>query len=297
LAIRQQPSPNTFEFDQFTNQDLGDYNFTLNRHFKIKTLTNQNGNVICCYKPYPEQALWAGGEAWETRFILQKSLILFCFATIKRGLNSLRNFLCPVLIHPVTRGVLGFAAALGTSAFLAAPAQALLVYNTTLAPEVAGATGSGTATLTIDEIANLMTIQVDFQGLSGNTTVSHIHGPTAVPFTGIAGVMTTSPSFAGFPTGVTSGTYNNLLDLLATSTYRAVFITANGNTVQGARDAFLAALAGNKAYLNIHSSTFAGGEIRGFFVQQVPGPLPIFGVGAALAWSRRLRRRLAASAT
>ena len=171
------------------------------------------------------------------------------------------------------------------------------MYNTTLAPEVAGATGSGTATLTIDEIANLMTIQVDFQGLSGNTTVSHIHGPTAVPCTGPAGVLTTSPSFAGFPTGVTSGTYNNLLDLLATSTYRAVFITANGNTVQGARDAFLAALAGNKAYLNIHSSTFAGGEIRGFFVQQVPGPLPIFGVGAALAWSRRLRRRLAASAT
>ncbi len=109
--------------------------------------------------------------------------------------------------------------------------------------------------------------------------------------------MTTIPRFANFPTGVTSGTYSNILDLLVSTTYNNTFITANGGTVQGARNAFLAALAGNKAYLNIHSNAFPGGEIRGFFVQQVPGPLPIFGVGAALAWSRRLRRRLAASAT
>ncbi|MCX5954233.1 MAG: CHRD domain-containing protein [Cyanobacteria bacterium] len=64
-----------------------------------------------------------------------------------------------------------------------------------------------------------------------------------------------------------------------------------------ARNAFLAALAGNKAYLNIHTTAFPGGEIRGFFMQQVPGPLPVLGIGAALAWSRRLRRRLAANAT
>jgi hypothetical protein len=196
----------------------------------------------------------------------------------------------------VTNAGLAFATALGTSALLAAPGQAL-VFNTTLAPEVAGATGSGTAMLTIDEIANTMAIQVDFLGLSGNTSVSHIHGPTASPFSGTAGVMTTTPTFAGFPVGVKFGTYSTILDLLAASTYRAGFITANGNSVPGARNAFLAALADNKAYLNIHTAgTFSSGEIRGFFVQQVPGPLPIFGVGAALAWSRRLRRRLAASA-
>jgi hypothetical protein len=81
------------------------------------------------------------------------------------------------MIGPVTRGALGFAIALGTSALLAAPAQAL-VFNAVLGPEAAGATGSGTASLTIDELTNLMAIQVDFQGLSGNTSVSHIHGPT-----------------------------------------------------------------------------------------------------------------------
>ena len=63
-----------------------------------------------------------------------------------------------------------------------------------------------------------------------------------------------------------------------------------------ARDAFLAALLDGKAYLNVHSNTYPGGEIRGFFAQvPVPGPVPLLGAGAALGWSRRLRRRQAAS--
>ncbi len=199
------------------------------------------------------------------------------------------------MVRPSTRTVLGLAVALGTSALLGAPAQAL-IFKTTLGPEVGGATGSGNATLVIDEVTNDMNIDVNFQGLSGTSTVAHIHGPTANPFIGSAGVMTTTPTFSDFPAGVSSSTYSNILNLLAAGTYRAGFITASGGTVQGARDAFLAALIGKKAYLNIHSSTFGGGEIRGFLVQQVPGPLPIFGVGVAMAWSRRLRRRLAASA-
>lgn len=194
------------------------------------------------------------------------------------------------------RAALGFATVLGAAALLITPAQAK-IYKANLAPEVAGATGSGTATLSIDELTNLMAIQVNFLGLSGNTTAAHIHGPTASPFTGTASVMTTTPSFSGFPAGVSSGTYSNILDLLAATTYRSGFITANGGSVSGARNAFLAALDDEKAYFNIHTSAFPGGEIRGFFVEQVPAPLPVLGAGAALAWSRRLRRRLAASAT
>ncbi len=175
-------------------------------------------------------------------------------------------------------------------------AKALLIYNAILAPEVSGATGSGTAVLSIDEVANLMNIQVDFQGLSGNSTVAHIHGPTAVPLIGTASVITTTPSFANFPGGIKSGTYSNILDLLANTTYRAGFITANGNTTTGARDALLAALNGQKAYFNVHSNTFPGGEIRGFFQeQQVPAPLPVLGAGAAMAWSRKLRKRIRAA--
>jgi len=175
-------------------------------------------------------------------------------------------------------------------------AKALLIYNAILAPEVSGAMGSGTAVLSIDEVANLMNIEVDFLGLSGNSTIAHIHGPAAVPLIGTASVITTTPSFANFPNGVKSGTYSNILDLLASTTYRAGFITANGNTITGARDAFLTALNGQKAYFNVHSTTFTGGEIRGFFQkQQVPAPLPVLGAGAAMAWSRKLRKRIGAA--
>jgi len=98
------------------------------------------------------------------------------------------------MVRLSTRTALGLAVALGTSALLGAPAHAL-VFKTTLGPEVVGATGSGNATLLIDEVTNNMYIDVNFQCLSGSTTVSHIHGPTASPLTGTAGVMTTTPTF------------------------------------------------------------------------------------------------------
>ena len=180
---------------------------------------------------------------------------------------------------------------------LAAPDAQASVFRTTLGPEAAGATGSGVASVLIDDLTDLMTLKVDFSGLSGTTTVSHIHGPTAVAGVGTAVVMTTTPSFPGFPAGVSSGSYEQVFNLLAASTYRAGFITANGGTTTGARDAFVASLLNGKAYLNVHSSTYTGGEIRGFFAQEVPvpGPVPLLGAGVALGWSRRLRRRQAAS--
>jgi hypothetical protein len=193
---------------------------------------------------------------------------------------------------PLSFAALGLA---GLSALAGAPAQALS-YETILGPEVSGAMGTGSATVKIIEASNQMKVNIAFSGLSGNTTVAHIHGPTTVAGTGTAGVMTPTPTFPGFPAGVKSGSYEQTFDLLSTSTYRAGFITANGGTAAGARDAFLAALLDGKAYLNVHSSTYPTGEIRGFFAPSpVPGPLPLLGAGAGLAWSRRLRQRLASS--
>jgi CHRD domain len=92
-----------------------------------------------------------------------------------------------------TRPALGIAVALGTSALLGAPAQALM-FKTILGPEVGGATGSGNATLLIDEVTNDMYIDVNFQGLSGATTVAHIHGPTARSLSHIStGTVTLPP--------------------------------------------------------------------------------------------------------
>ena len=149
--------------------------------------------------------------------------------------------------------------------------------------------GTGFATVDYDNSAHTLLIDVSFFGLTGNTTMAHIHAATAVPLTGTAGVATTLPYFAGFPIGVTSGTYNNTLDLTLASSYNPAYVTAHGGTTAGAEVALAAAMAAGEAYFNIHTSTFGGGEIRGFLVVPEPSSLAIVVVGGALAWFARRR--------
>jgi len=150
--------------------------------------------------------------------------------------------------------------------------------------------GVGFATFDFDTVLHTMHIHVTFSGLLGNVTASHIHSATAVAGTGTAGVATTTPTFAGFPSGVTSGVYDNTLDLTQTTSWNPAFITANGGTTATAESAFMAGIAAGKAYLNIHTSVVPGGEIRGFLVL-VPAPssLGLAGVGGLLIARRRRR--------
>jgi hypothetical protein len=126
--------------------------------------------------------------------------------------------------------------------------------------------GTGFAQVDIDPIAHTMRVRADFTGLTGTTTASHIHAATTLPGTGTAGVATTTPTFAGFPLGVTSGSYDNTLDMTLASSYNPAYVTAHGGTTAQAEADLFAAIASGQAYLNIHSSTFGGGEIRGFLV-------------------------------
>ena len=149
--------------------------------------------------------------------------------------------------------------------------------------------GIGTAFVIIDDDANFLRVHVDFSGLTGLTTVSHIHCCVDPP--GNVGVATELPSFPGFPAGVTSGTYDQSFDTSLDSFFNPAFLAANGGTAESAEDALFAGLLAGRAYLNIHSSFRPPGEIRGFFAVPEPSTLLLLGVVALAGGALRRRSR------
>lgn len=168
------------------------------------------------------------------------------------------------------------------AALLAAPARAsTITYVTDLGPESAGATGSGSVSVIYDDLAFTFTISASFTGLSGPTTVSHIHCCTATAGVGTVGVAVTPGTLPAFPVGVTSGTYDIVLDMTDSANYTAGFVTNfGGGTTAGALAALLAGMDAGKAYFNIHTQAFPAGEIRGFLTKvPEPGTLALLGLG------------------
>jgi hypothetical protein len=151
--------------------------------------------------------------------------------------------------------------------------------------------GTGTGSVLINEFYDEMRVHLDFSGLTSGTTASHIHCCTPEPLTGTAPVATMVPTFIGFPLGVTSGTYDRTFNLLDPGTYNPSFIAAHGGTPDAAEAALLAGIAAGTSYLNIHTSQFPAGEIKGFLVAAPipePGHLAMLLMGlAAIGGARR----------
>ena len=185
-------------------------------------------------------------------------------------------------------------------AMFASPAafSEIFVYRSTMsgpaeAPPNASP-GYGVASIVIDDVALTMSMTVPFFDLLGTTTAAHIHCCTTEPLLGTAGVATPVPTFPDFPNGVTTGLYERTFSLADPAFYNPAFLTANGGTADSARAALLAGIAANQSYLNIHTTLYPAGEIRGFLVAApIPEPsgwaMLALGVTALGVWGRRRR--------
>ena len=181
----------------------------------------------------------------------------------------------------------------------ATPARAAVyLFTTTLSgtnevPSVA-TPGVGAGTVTLDTDANTLRVALTFSGLLGNTTASHIHCCTAPGAN--APVATQVPTFANFPLGVTAGAYDQVFNLGLASSFNPAFLNnaVNRGDVATARQTLVNGITSGQSYLNVHTTLFPGGEIRGQLTPAVPEPatwaMMLLGFGAMGVSMRRKRR-------
>jgi hypothetical protein len=134
--------------------------------------------------------------------------------------------------------------------------------------------GQGFAVVTFDDVALTVSVTENWAFLTNAVTGNHIHCCTAVAGTGSVPVVV---PFTAVPTG-TSGFYTNTFTLSS---------SAFGTLLTGT--------AAGKAYVNLHTATYPGGEIRGF-LQGPALPVPESGTSAlmlagALAVGAVVRKR------
>ncbi len=168
-----------------------------------------------------------------------------------------------------------FVTVISIAASLAGASAQSFIANLTGAQDGGGARqGSGTVNLTLS--GTNLTLSGSFSGISAPATAGHIHGPGAVGVN--APVIYDLVSLGVLSFSGTSGTYNGTIHLGPLANFPAYTLAQQ-----------ITDLDNSLWYLNVHDSTFPGGEIRGQIVP-VPEPsiLGLLGLGAAglLCWRK-----------
>jgi len=149
----------------------------------------------------------------------------------------------------------------------------------------------GTAVATVDLEGYDLLADMPFSGLAGTTIDAHIHCCTSAPGSGAAPVAL---PLAGLPIGARDGNYSATLQLAENWTYDPAFLDSTGCTAKGGFLTMVRALDAGTAYVDIHTSDFPNGEIRGFLVAP-PVPAPAEGAllagGLASLWGIGRNRR------
>jgi hypothetical protein len=129
-----------------------------------------------------------------------------------------------------------------------------------------GSPGTGSALLQLDDVAETLSVDLEYDGLLSPTNNAHIH--CCAPPGSNAGVII--PFVPPFVLGGTSGTFTQLFDLDAMQ---------------------VAQVRSGLSYINIHTDLYPAGEIRGQIVPEA-GTMALLGAGAvALIAGRRRRHR------
>jgi len=124
-------------------------------------------------------------------------------------------------------------------------------------------TGTGTFTATLDTATNVFTYTGSFSGLTSNVNNGHIHGPFTPGGTATTGSVILNFNTLPGATFVGFGAANNG-SISGTATLNAS--TQISTTVNG--DSLKKLLLAGKTYVNIHTVTNPGGEIRAQLIPQ-----------------------------
>lgn len=168
----------------------------------------------------------------------------------------------------------------------AAPTHYIAHLNAAAATPPNPSPGTAVASVDVDPVAHTLHVNIVFSSLLSSNTASHIHAATLTPGTGTSEAATVVPTFTGFPGGVTAGTYDHTFDTTLTTSFNDVFVEEYGGTAAGAEAALFQALADGKAYWNIHTTLYPGGEIRGFFALDSTTPVRAATWGRIKSWFR-----------